>query len=125
MPKPTIIRSRPAKPLSEHKPFTPQHKPNPGSVPPPPRDWNQRDLQEEVVKEVPELRGQPELVAVLDDQADFGGDAEEEVVEVPEVEWSPKMLKAELLEVAEVLGLEVTAANTKTEIIEALEAATS
>jgi hypothetical protein len=39
--------------------------------------------------------------------------------------WDPSWTKAQLLDVATQLGLEVTSANTKVQIIEALTAATS
>jgi len=43
----------------------------------------------------------------------------------PFPEWSPKMLKADLLEIAEGLGLDVSSKDKKAKIVEALEAAQS
>jgi hypothetical protein len=71
----------------------------PKSAPPPPEVV---EVEEEAVEETVE-----ETV-------------EEEAVEDELPEWNPKMLKAELLEIAQEAGLDVTEKNTKVQIVEAL-----
>ncbi len=85
---------------------------------------------------VPEPAAQPaivdEPVSVVSEEpavepmvADDPPAISEPVAETATPIWDPAWTKAQLLEVATQLGLEVTSANTKAQIVEALTAATS
>lgn len=64
----------------------------------------------------------PEVEEAAPEVEEAAPEVEEEVEEeTPELpDWNPKMLKAELLEIAQEAGLDVTEKNTKAQIVSAL-----
>lgn len=81
-------------------------------------------LNGEVIGEIPEsLFAEPAVAAAEEVAAPVEETpVTEEATAAPEVSWSSVMTKTELLAIAQQLGLPVSSANTKAEILSALDA---
>jgi len=80
-------------------------------------------LNGKVIGEIPEsLVAEPAVAVAEEVAAPVEETATEEATAAPEVSWSSVMTKTELLAIAQQLGLPVSSANTKAEILSALDA---